>query len=115
MKVTMNDAMYRDKIGLMITYGFMKGNDLKSEDRLALNFLNTRMEYVTRQLSVEIKSTIFYKSVQIIGYADDTNIMGRMRRAPSEVCKALKGRATEVGLNISVEKTKALYTIEQKE
>lgn len=74
------------------------------------------MEYVTRQQSAEIKSTIFYKSVQLIGYADDINIMGRMIRALSEVCKQLKGRAKEVGLNIHVEKTEVLYTIgKQKE
>jgi len=74
------------------------------------------MEYVTRQQSVEIKSTIFYKSVQLTGYADDINIMGRMIRALSEVRKQLKGRAKEVGLNINVKKTEVLYTIgKQKE
>ena len=103
----MNDVTFHDKIGLMITYGFKKGNGLKPGDGLALNLLNTTMEYVTRQLSVEIKSTIFYKSVQLIGYVDDINIMGRMVRVLSEVCEELKGRAKEVGLNISVEKTKA--------
>jgi uncharacterized membrane protein YkvA (DUF1232 family) len=54
--------------------------------------------------------------VQLIGYADDINIMGRIIRALSEVCEELKGTAKEVGPNISVEKTKALYTVgEQKE
>jgi uncharacterized membrane protein YkvA (DUF1232 family) len=62
-------------------------------------------------LSLENKSTIFYKSVQLIGYADDINIMGRIIRALSEVCKELKGTAKQVGLNISVKKTKALYTV----
>jgi sorting nexin-29 len=55
-------------------------------------------------MSVQVKSTIFYKSAQLIGYADDVNIMGRMIRAVSEVCEELKGRAKEVGLNIRVEK-----------
>jgi hypothetical protein len=50
----------------MITDGFKEGNGLKPGDGLALNLLNTTMEYVTRQLSVENKSTIFYKSVQLI-------------------------------------------------
>jgi hypothetical protein len=54
--------------------------------------------------------------MQLVGYADDINIMGRMKRAVSEVCKELKGTAKEIGLNISVKKTKALYTVgEQKE
>jgi hypothetical protein len=52
----------------MTTDGFKEGNGFKKPgDGLALNLLNTTMEYVTRQLSVEIKTTIFYKSVQLIG------------------------------------------------
>ena len=86
----MNEATYHDKLGQMITVGFKEGNGLKQEAGLALNLLNITMEYVTRQLSVETKSTIFYKSVQLIGYADDINIMGRIIRALSEVCEELK-------------------------
>jgi hypothetical protein len=46
--------------------------------------------------------------VQLIGFADDINIMGRTKRAISEVYGELTERAKEVGLNISVEKTKAM-------
>ena len=66
------------------------------------------LEYVIRQLQVQVESTMFYKSVQLIGYADDINIMGRTKRAISEVYGELKERAKEVGLNISVEETKAM-------
>ena len=37
--------------------------------------------------------TIFHKSVQLIGYADDINIMGRTKRANSDVYGELKERA----------------------
>jgi sorting nexin-29 len=75
---------------------------------LAPNLFNIALEYVIRQLSVQVTSTIFYKSVQLIGYAVDINIMGRTKRAISEVYGDLKERAKEVGLNINVEKTKAM-------
>jgi hypothetical protein len=44
-----------------------------------------------------VKSAIFYKSVQLIGYACDINIMGRRKRAVCEVYKELEERANEVG------------------
>jgi sorting nexin-29 len=66
------------------------------------------LEYVIRQLSVQVTSTIFHKSSQLIGYADSINFMGRMKRASSEVYGELKERAKDVGLIITVEKTKAM-------
>jgi hypothetical protein len=47
----------------------------------------------------------FYKSLQLIGYADDINIMGRTKSPVSEVYEELQERAKEVGLNITVEET----------
>jgi len=55
-------------------------------------------------MSAQVKSTIFYKSVQLVGYADDINIMGRMIRPVSEVYEELKERVKEVMVNIRVEK-----------
>ena len=46
--------------------------------------------------------------MQLIGYADGINIMGRMKRSVSEVCEELKGRTKEVVLNIRVGKIFAL-------
>jgi hypothetical protein len=42
------------------------------------------------------------------GYADGINIMGRRKRAVSEVCEEPKERAKELALNIIVEKTEAV-------
>jgi hypothetical protein len=93
---------------VIIILCFQVGNGLKQADGLATNLFNIALEYVIRQLSVQVTSTIFYKSVQLIRYADDINIMGRTQRAISEVYGELKERAKEVGLNINVEKTKAM-------
>jgi len=81
---------------------------LKLGDGSAPNLCNIALEYVIRLLSAEVKSTIFYKSVQLGGYADDINSMGRMKRAASEVYKELEERAKEVGLNMRVNKTKGM-------
>ena len=46
--------------------------------------------------------------MQLIGYADDINIMGRTKRAISDVYGELKETVKEVGLIINVNKTKAM-------
>jgi len=65
---------------------------VKQEAKLASNLSNITLEYVIRHLSVQVLSMMFYKSVQLIGYADNINIMGRIKRAISEVYKELKQR-----------------------
>jgi hypothetical protein len=85
-----------------MTDGFKVGNGLKQCYGLIPNLFNIALEYVIRQLSVQVTSTIFHKSVQLIGYVDDINSMGRTKMAISEVYGELKERAKEVGLNINV-------------
>jgi hypothetical protein len=57
----MNDSTYHIKIGQMMTDSFKVGNGLKQGDALAPNLFNIALEHVIRQLSTEVKSTIFYK------------------------------------------------------
>jgi hypothetical protein len=106
-KATIENSTYHVKIGTIMTDGFKVGTGLKQGDGLAPNLFNTALEYVIRQLSVQPTSTIFHKSVQLIGYADDINIMGRTKRDISEAYGELKERAKEVGLIIDVEKNKS--------
>jgi len=92
----------------MMNVGFKVGNYLKQGAGLAPTYFNIALEYVIRQLPVDVKSTVFYKSVQLIGYTYDINIMGRTKISVSEVYEELQERAKEVGLNITVEETKEL-------
>ena len=52
----------------------------------------------------KVKSATFYKSVQLVGYGLDVNIIVRMKRAVIEVYEELKETAKEERLNIRVEK-----------
>ena len=107
-KATMQNSTYYLKIGTIMTDGFKVGIGLKQGDGLAPSLFNIALEYVVRQLSVQTTSTIFHKSEQLIGYADDTNIMVRTKRAISDVYGELKETAKEVRLIINVDKTKAM-------
>jgi hypothetical protein len=101
-EAAMEDSTHHVKIGTITTDGFKVGSGLKQGDGLTPNLFSIALEYVIRQLSVQAQATIFYKSVQ------DINIMGRTKRATSMVYRELKERAKEVGLDINVEKTKAM-------
>jgi len=107
-QVSMENSTYHVKIGTIMTDGFQVGTGLKQGEGLAPNLSSIALEYVIRKLSVQTTSTIFHKSVQLIGYADDINTMGRTKKATSAVYGELKERAKDVGLNINVEKTKTM-------
>jgi hypothetical protein len=62
------------KIGPMMSDGFKVGNGLSQGYGLAPTLFNIALEHARRQLSVRVESTIFYKSVQLTGYADDTDV-----------------------------------------
>ena len=66
----------------------------KKEDGLAPTLFNIALEYVMRQLL----------KVQLVDYACDVNIIGRRKRAVSEVYEEPKERAKGIWLNIKVEK-----------
>jgi hypothetical protein len=51
-----------------------------------------------RQLSVEVNPTTFYKSVELVDYADDANIIGRTKRAVSELYEESKEKAKRIKL-----------------
>ena len=59
-------------------------------------------------MSVQTTSTVFHKSVQLIGYADDINITGRTKMVVSDVYGEMKVKAKEIGFIINVDKTKAM-------
>lgn len=80
----MNYLTYHVKIGLMIADNFKLGNGLKP-DGLAPNLFNIALEYAIKELSVEVKSTILYKTVLLKGHADNINIMGRTQGSVCDV------------------------------
>jgi hypothetical protein len=80
----MENSTYYVKTETIMMDVFKVGTGWKQGDGPAPSLFNITLEYVVSQLSVQTASTIFHKSVQLIGYADDINIMGRTKRAISE-------------------------------
>ena len=114
-KATMENSTYCVKIGTIMMDSFKVGTGLKQGDSLAPNLFNTALEYVIRQLSLQTTSTIFHRTVQLIGEADDINIMVRTKRPVSDVYCELKERPKEVGFIINGDKTKRTGDSEREE
>jgi hypothetical protein len=63
---------------------------------------------VIRKLPADTNETLDYKMNKLMGYADDICLLGRSARAVNEVYEGLKVSAEKTGLNINVNKTKAV-------
>jgi hypothetical protein len=73
-------------------------NGVRQGDALACLLFNIALEKVFRDSGINVRGTIFYKSVQILAFADDIDIMGRMQKAMKEAFtnleKAVKKNAS---------------------
>ena len=62
------------------------------------------LEYTIKKTQINTRSTLQYKSLHLVGYADDVNIMRRSIQRVKEGIEALENSGKEVGLKINREK-----------
>jgi hypothetical protein len=104
----MENSTAQIRIQNELTESFQVKNGLKQGDRLAPILFNLTLEYIIRKLALTTDATVMYRSVKVMGYADDVIILGRYRAAVNEAYTALENHAKTVGLNINTDKTKAV-------
>jgi sorting nexin-29 len=61
---------------------------------------------VIRDADLQVRGNVFYESMQILGYADDLDIVGRSLPAITEAFLALKRYGRKMGLIVNKAKTK---------
>ena len=71
---------------------------------MACLLFNLALEKVIRNVGIQTSGTIFYKSVQLLAYAGDIDIIARLRAALKEAFLLLERAAREMGLKINEEK-----------
>jgi len=76
---------------------------------MACLLFNITLEYAITKSGIQTRGTIFYKSVQLVAYADDIVIIGRSLASMTEGFQLLEEASKEVGLVINEGKTK--YTV----
>ena len=75
---------------------------------MACLLFNIALENIIRDAAVKVRGTIFYKSVPILTYADDIDIIGRTQSAMIEAFSSLEKAAKDMHLFINQEKTKSM-------
>jgi hypothetical protein len=66
---------------------------LRQGDALACMLFNITLEKAVRDAGIEKRGKIYHKSVQVLAYADDIDIIGRTTRAVKETFLKLEKAA----------------------
>ena len=87
----MNNTQCRVKIKDRISEPINVKSGVRLGDTLACLLFNIALEKAVRDAAVYTRRTIFYKSIQILAYADDNDIIGRTQSATIEAYTSKKG------------------------
>ena len=108
--MTMSNTTSSVKIGSEISEPFDTIRGFRQGDPLSCNLFNLIMEAVIRRAGVETSGTIFYKSVQLLAYADDIDIIGTSKRAVTAAFSTIERESAKVGLMVNQAKTKYMHS-----
>ena len=112
-KMTMSESIGQVKIFGGITDPFPINTGLKQGDGLAPILFNMALHWAVNKTQVDLQNTLLYKSIQIVGYADDLNIMARTRNVIEDTYKELEQATAKMGLQVNREKTK--YMVQKRD
>jgi sorting nexin-29 len=105
-KITLSRVKCRVKIQNTQSAPFVTEKGLRQGDALACMLFNIALEKAVRDAGIEKRGTIYRKSVQVLAYDDDIDIIGRTTRAVKETFLKLEKAAQEIGLTVNESKTK---------
>jgi hypothetical protein len=97
-KTTLDNTQCQVKIQNRLSAPINIKDGIRHGDALACQLFNVALEKVVRDAALNIRGTIFYKSIQIIAYADDIDIIGRTQSAMIEAFNSLKKAAKDINL-----------------
>ena len=104
-KLTLIGSNGRVRIRNRYSDAFDIEEGLRQGDPLATLLFNLVLEAAVRSMDMDTSSTIFTKSTQLLGFADDLDILGRNMEAVKEKFVALDTKGTDLGLKVNDEKT----------
>ena len=109
-RMTLSSTSCLVRIGMDLSEPFDTKRGFRQGDSLSCDFFNLMLEKVIRAAELNRGGTIFYKSVMLLAYADDIDIIGTNARAVSAAFSALEKESRRVGLAVNEDKTKYLLS-----
>jgi sorting nexin-29 len=105
--MTLSNTISSVKVGNDLSETFSTRRGLRQGDSLSCVLFNLLMESVIRKAGVHRGGTILgQKCVQLLGYADDIDIIGRTKRDVTAAFGAIERESARVGLAVNMGKTK---------
>ena len=89
------------KVGKDLSEPFDTAQSFRQGDSLSCDRFNFLLESVLRKAGVHCNGTIFYKSVQLLAYADDIDIIGRTMRNVNAVFSVIEWESAKMGLAVN--------------
>ncbi|XP_051858122.1 uncharacterized protein LOC127565084 [Drosophila albomicans] len=106
-RMTLSNTISSVKVGSGQSETFTTKCGLRQGDSLSCILFNILMESIIRKAGVHRTGTILTnRCVQLLGYADDIDIIGRTKRDVTGAFMAIKEESAKVGLAVNMEKTK---------
>jgi sorting nexin-29 len=105
-RMTMENTKSQVRIQSDLSDSITTKKGLRQGDSLACLLFNLALEKFIRNAGIHTNGTILHKSIQLLAYADDMDIIARSQTALKRAFLSLERAAGEMGLKINEEKTK---------
>ncbi|GFT64672.1 reverse transcriptase domain-containing protein [Trichonephila clavipes] len=110
-KATLKNIRCRIKIQKYLSEHFTTERGLRQGDSLACLLFNLILEKCIRDSGLDRSGTLWNRSLQLLAYADEIDIIRESEKAVKEDFQALEISATNMGLTINEDKTKFMETL----
>lgn len=109
-RMTLSNTTCAVLIGKDLTTPFDTKRGFRQGDSLSCDFFNLMMEKIVRAADLRNTGTIFNRSIMLLAYADDIDIVGINARYISAAFSALDRESRRMGLMVNEDKTKYLLS-----
>jgi len=115
-KMCMENTQYQIRVDNTLSEAFEVNTGLKQGDTLSPMLFNLALEKAIREIQREPTGiSIGERKIQVLGFADDLNILGNSLNDTKRAAQVLEQAAGKIGLKINREKTKIMKLLEYEE